>query len=158
MAISVLGLVMAGAVGAFSIGLRTWRATSSGIDASCQASTVLSRMAYGMGDKCGLRAAFSPVSISSDSTGWTITYTVPAAMSGTATEVNRLKYDSGAETISYQGGASGAWNIIGKNILLSTVSPTASDVTIMVRARAVIGDCSTVNEMTSTIAFRNENS
>lgn len=157
MAISVFGLVMAGAAGTFAIGTRTWRTTSASVDASCQASTVLSRIAYGIGDNCGLRAAFAPVSTSGDAAGWTITFTVPAGVSGLATEENKLKYDSGTRTISFQGGASGPWSVIGKNVLASTIAPTSSDVTVMVRSESVVGNCTTRNEMTSTITFRNEN-
>jgi prepilin-type N-terminal cleavage/methylation domain-containing protein len=145
MAIAVFGLVMAGAVGTFAT-----------VDASCQASTVLSRIAYGVGDNCGLRAAFKPVSATTDNTGWTITYTVPAGMSGTATDVNQLRYDAAARTISYQGGANTSWSVIGKNVIASAITPSSSDVSVMIRAEAIVGDCTTRSEMTSTIAFRNE--
>ena len=155
MAIAVFGLLMAGATGTFSIGVRTWRTSAAGMDASCQASTVLSRIAYGVGDRCGLRAAFAPITAASDDSGWTITYSVPAGTSGTAREEDRLRYDSGTQTIAHQGGSNGVWNVIGKNVLASTISATSADVTVMIRSTAIVGNCGTVNEKTSAITFRN---
>jgi len=156
MSVAVFTLVITGAVGTFAIGTRTWRATAAGMDASCQASTVLSRMAYGVVGNCGLRAAFAPVSTSGDSSGWTIVFTVPAGVSGLATQVNRLRYDSGTQQITFQGGSGGRWHILGKNVTASEISPSADSITVMVRTRAVVGFRSTVNEMTSTIGFRND--
>jgi prepilin-type N-terminal cleavage/methylation domain-containing protein len=156
MAVAVFSMVMAGAAGAFSIGLKSWRNTTSFMDASCRASTALSRIAYGVNGECGLRAAFSPVTVVANDGNWTITFTVPKGTAGTDTQTNRIRYNSSTETIEYETATSpDTWNPIGRNIIASSISATTSGVTIMVRARPGVGNGSTPNEMISAITFRN---
>lgn len=156
MAVAVFSMVMAGATGAFSIGLKSWRNTSAHVDSSCRASTALSRISYGVNGECGLRAAFSPVTVAANDGGWTITFTVPKGTSGTDTQTNRIRYRSSTETIEHETATSpGTWNTIGRNIIASSIDATPSGVTIMVRAKAGVGNGSTRNEMTSSITFRN---
>jgi prepilin-type N-terminal cleavage/methylation domain-containing protein len=156
MAIAILSMVMAGAAGTFSIGVRSWRTTVATTDASNQASTTLSRIAHGIAGDCGLRAAFSPVTSTSDQNGWTITYEVPKGSAGTDTQINRLRYQRQTETIEFESEtAPEVWTTIGKHVKASAISVSSAGVTVMVRSHSVAGNCSSTREMSSAIAFRN---
>jgi hypothetical protein len=108
-----------------------------------------------MGDSCGLRAAFIPVTTFRDNNGWLITFTVPKGLSGGDVQVNKLHYDRSAKTISIQTGNMNKWNIIGKNIIDSTISASESSVHISVTAKAAIGYDHVTSTKSSTISFRN---
>lgn len=154
-AISIFSAVVAGATGTFVMGLKAYSYAVAETDASCQTSTTISRMAYGIGNSCGLRAAFVPVTSYSGNNGWNITFSVPKGTTGLEVQVNQLRYDKNAKTISFQPGNNQNWTVIGKNIVDSTIAATANSIQITIRSQAVIGNKSTVNEMSTTISFRN---
>ncbi len=153
--ISIFSMVVAGTSTTFIMGIRAYRAASAETDASCQTSTTLTRMAYGIGGNCGLRAAFTPVTTSSGNSGWQIRFSVPKGLAGSDVQVNQLRYDKNAKTISYQAGNNPSWTIIGKNIVDSTISASATSVQVMIQSQSVIGNKSTLNKMASTISYRN---
>ncbi len=154
-AVSIFSTVVAGSSIVFAMGLRAYRLAVAAADSSCQTSTTMARMAYGIGNNCGLRAAFTPVTTSIGNNGWNITFSVPKGISGNSVQVNQLRYDKSAMTISFQGGNNSNWTIIGKNIVESTIAATATSVQITISSRSIAGNNSTVNEMISTIAYRN---
>ena len=154
-AITVFTAVAAGASISFSMGIRAYRQAAAESDAASRTSTTLSRIAYGVGDSCGLRAAFIPVTTLSSSTGWNITFSVPKGLSGGDVQVNQLRYNKDDKTISYKAGNNPNWTVIGKNIIDSTIAASQTSVQVMVRSISVVGNKRTINEKTSTIAFRN---
>ncbi len=153
--IAISGIVLAGAGITFSMGIKAYRSTTAHIDASSESSTSLFRVTRGMGDDSGLRAAIVPVTTSSDSSGWNITFRVPKGIAGTDTQINKLRYNSDLKTISFLNGTNDSWNVIGKNIIESSIVASKYNIRVMVRAKSVVGNKTTINEMTSTIAFRN---
>jgi prepilin-type N-terminal cleavage/methylation domain-containing protein len=154
-AITVFTAVSAGAALTFSMGIRAYRQAAAETDASSRTGVTLSRIAYGVGDSCGLRAAFIPVTTLSSSDGWNITFTVPKGISGGDVQVNHLRYRKAGKIIEFQAGNNPNWTVIGKNIIASSIAASASSVQITIRAQAVTGNKTTSVQKTSTIAFRN---
>lgn len=150
----VLSLVMAGASSLYAMGIRVWRNTSARMDASSSASTALTRCTLGTANSLGLRAAFHPVQISSNSAGWTITFVAPASMLGDTIATNALKYSVANRTITYEP-SSGTPSVIARNIVSSRVMQQTNTVSITVRARARVGRKTVESEMSSSVMPRN---
>jgi len=150
----ILSLTMAGASSLYAMGIRVWRNTSARMDASSSASTALTRCTLGTANGLGLRAAFHPVQISSNSAGWTITFVAPASMLGDAVATNKLKYSVANRTITYEP-ASGSPSIIAKSIVKSHVMQQTNTVSITVRAKARVGNTAVESEMSSSVRPRN---
>ncbi len=153
---AIASIVAAGASMTFSMGINAYRSSTAYMDASARCSTSLFTITRGIENTCGLRAAIIPVYTSSEADGgWNITFKVPEGLSGNNTQINKLRYNKGTQTISFQNGSTGDWTVIGKNIVESTISTTKDSVSFMIRAHSLIGNKTTANEMKSTIAFRN---
>lgn len=153
-AVSILAMVMAAASLTYSMSIRIWRTASARMDASSAASLALTRCTMGTGGGFGLRAAFLPVQITSETGGWEIRFTTPAGMSGDSIATNILTFNADARTISYQS-ANAAPIVIGRNIVESTAVQQADAITITVRAEAQTGYKNTSSEMSTAIAPRN---
>jgi nicotinamide mononucleotide adenylyltransferase len=154
-AIAIFTVVSTGASLTFSMGIKAYRRSVAEADASTSASTTLLRIAHGIGDNCGLRAAFVPVSTLQDNNGWLITFTVPKMLSGDEVQVNQLRYNKEDKTISLKSGNDSTWQIIGQNIINSSISASDTSVQITVEAQAEVGYNSVSSTKTSTISFRN---
>jgi prepilin-type N-terminal cleavage/methylation domain-containing protein len=154
-AMAIFTVVSTGATLSFSMGLRAYRLATAETDASLQASTTLSRIAYGIGNNCGLRAAFVPVTALSGNDGWQITFSVPKDTSGADVQVSTLRYDRATKKIMIRPNDNTPWTTIGRNIVNSTISTTGTSVEIMVQARATIGMRTVTSTKTSLISFRN---
>lgn len=153
-AFTIFSLVIAAASTTYIMGVRVWRNTSARIDASTLASTALTRCTLGIGGGLGLRSAFNPVQVSSNNTGWQITFLAPAAMEGDRTVTNTLVYSVTNRTITYRA-AGGPPSVIGHNIVASTVTRQTDTVNITVRARSRFGITTVESEMSTAVVPRN---
>ena len=154
-AVAIFTVVSTGSTLSYAMGLRAYRLAVAETDASMQASTTLSRIAYGIGINCGLRAAFVPVTALSGNDGWQITFSVPKGRSGADVQVSVLQYDKDANRIMLRPNNNSQWTVIGRHIVNSTISVSGNTVEVMVQARSGIGKNSVTSTKTSMISFRN---
>jgi len=153
-ALAIFTVVMTSAGVSYIMGLKAYRAAAAESDAAIAANTAIAHVAYGVGDNCGLRAAFKPVSALSGNNGWSITFGVPKGLSGSDFQVNKIKYDKSLKQILFKAD-SGNWTVIGENIEDSSIYASESSVRISVTAGSAIGKTEIRNTKTTTIAFRN---
>lgn len=153
-ALSILTITMTAASLAFTMSIRIWRLSSARIHASSSASLALTRCTMGVGSGFGLRAAFHPVQIDSDSDSWLIRFITPAGMSGDATTYNTLTYDADARTITYQSGTATP-AVIGRNIVDSSATQASGAIRLTVRAQSPTGYTNITSEMSTSITPRN---
>jgi prepilin-type N-terminal cleavage/methylation domain-containing protein len=137
----ILLLVMAAAMALYLVYQNSWVTASLARTSSHRSSLAMERIVYGVGGNGGLREAQqNSVSVTYPAGGWRVDY-----------NGNRfLRYTAGTQQITDESG-----NVLGRNILNSSLSYVTNGCEIMVQVRETGGRRSATNRVQSFVQFRN---
>jgi len=150
LASSVSLTVVAITTGIFINIFKSWKGIEQRMQADRDVNTAMSRMVYGMGDRRGIRTA-STVAIANNtpSGGWTLTYGVDTAVPQT----NSIVYSATADTLVFNPGS----KLMATNISFASINMQLHSLVVTLRVDRVDGAFRVQREISSRIAWRNEN-
>ena len=152
-AVSILTLVVGGAIPAFIMCLKTSTRNTVDLSTAQEASSALSRIVYGVGAQYGLRSAVASTVTGVPATGntWTVTYADIAGWT------NSFSYDGVNDVLTYSNADFPNGVNIGRNIIAANVSNMASSlgITITLTCCCSNGQYCATNVMTTSVRWRN---
>ena len=142
-----MGISVSVIVGLLSVYLtcaRSWHRTVLAIDTTQAANHCLDQMVYGVGTSLGLRASYAVTNLGS-ATNWLL-------RSSNYYEVAWYDYEPGATTVVFSNAA--GKQLIGTNIIASTVTSTVTGLKIALTVMIVDGQYSASNTLSTFVKYR----
>jgi prepilin-type N-terminal cleavage/methylation domain-containing protein len=138
--------VLAVTVGVYVNIIKSWHGIDLRMQADRDVNIALSRLAYGMDDRRGIRAAHD-VTFTSNSVGWTVSYTTGV----TTPQSNSITYSATAKTLVFNPGA----KTLGKNISSAVVDEQPHSLVVTLRVDLRDGTLQVQRTIGTEIFWRN---